>query len=110
MIAQFKIGVQHSWQILGRFWRHFKGGISVQVSCWRTKLNKKASAFVRANKAVKGRPNMKVACFARWVDEDLLQNHALEPGYPHKRSQETARKWLHELGFCVLDSKKRHSH
>ena len=69
-------------------------------------LNKKASMFVRANKAVKGRPNMKVACFARWVNEDLLPNHALEPGYPRKISQETARKWLHELGFCVLDSKK----
>ena len=58
-------------------------------------LNKKASTFVRANKAV-----------ARWVNEDLLPNHALEPGYPRKISQETARKWLHELGFCVLDSKK----
>ena len=69
-------------------------------------LNKKACEFVRANKAVKGRPNMKIACFARWVNEDLLPNHALEPGYPRKISQETARRWLHELGFCVLDSKK----
>ena len=36
----------------------------------------------------------------------LLLNHVLEPGYPRKISQETVRKWLHELGFCVLDSKK----
>ena len=69
-------------------------------------LNKKASTFVRANKAIKGRPNMKVACFARWVNENLPLNHALEPGYPRQISQEIARKWLHELGFCVLDSKK----
>ena len=45
-------------------------------------LSKKASAFMRVNKAVKGCPHMKVACFARWVNEDLLSNHALEPGYP----------------------------
>ena len=69
-------------------------------------LNKKACAFVRANKAIKGRPNMKIACFARWVNEDLLPNHTLEPGYPCRISQETARKWLHELGFCVSIQKK----
>ena len=63
-----------------------------------------ACAFVRANKAK--HPNMKIACFARWVNEDLLPNHTLEPGYPRRISQETARKWLDELGFCVLDSKK----
>ena len=49
---------------------------------------------------------MNVACFARWVNEDLLLNHAFEPGYPHKISQETARKWVHELCYHVLDSKK----
>ena len=49
---------------------------------------------------------MKIASFARWVNEELLPNHALEPGYPRKVSRETARKWLHELGFCVFDSKK----
>ena len=61
---------------------------------------------MRANKAVKGRPNMKVACFARWVNEDLLLNHALEAGYPGKISQETARKWIRELCYRVHDSKK----
>ena len=35
-----------------------------------------------------------------------LTNHALEPGYPCKRSQETARKWLHDLGFVSSIPKK----
>ena len=36
----------------------------------------------------------------------LLPNHALDPGFPQKISCETARKWLHELGFSVIDAKK----
>jgi hypothetical protein len=35
-----------------------------------------------------------------------VNDDVLEPGYPHKISVETARKWLHELGFMVLDPKK----
>ena len=91
----------------GSFPETLQGRYQRKGVLWQNEeLNKKASAFVRANAAKKGHPNMKIACFARWVNEDLLPNHALESGYPCKLSQETARKWLHELGFCVLDSKK----
>ena len=30
----------------------------------------------------------------------------LEPGYPRKVSVQTARKWMHELGFEVVVKKK----
>ena len=44
--------------------------------------------------------------FCRWVNESPLPNSILDPGYPRTVSVETARKWLHELGFEVLDKKK----
>ena len=70
------------------------------------KLNKYASKFVRENAAVKGRPNMTASSFCQWVNESLLPNEGLEPGYPRRVSVDTARKWLHELGCSVLDQKK----
>ena len=36
----------------------------------------------------------------------LLPNSTLEPGFPRKIGLETARKWLHHLGFEVLTAKK----
>ena len=40
------------------------------------------------------------------MNQTLLPNHGLEPGFPCKVSSEIARKWLHELGFSVIDAKK----
>ena len=40
------------------------------------------------------------------MNEDLLSNETLEPGFPRKISVETARKWMHELGFEVVTKKK----
>jgi len=36
----------------------------------------------------------------------MLTSETLEPGFPRKISVETARHWLHELGFEVLTVKK----
>ncbi len=44
--------------------------------------------------------------FSKWVNKYLLLNSTLEPGFPRSISVETARKWLHELGFEVLTAKK----
>lgn len=44
--------------------------------------------------------------FCCWVNEELLPNSSLEPGFPRKVSIETARKWLHHLGFEVLTPSK----
>ena len=69
-------------------------------------LNDAASNYVRANAVVKGKPNMTAITFCLWVNESLLPNGILEPGYPRRVSVQTARKWLHELGFQILDKKK----
>ena len=39
-------------------------------------------------------------------NEELLPNEILEPGFPRYISVETARKWLHEMGFEVLAADK----
>lgn len=69
-------------------------------------LNKKASEYVRANAAVEGKPNLTSIEFCKWVNKTLLPNSTLEPGFPRRISVETARKWLHEMGFEVLTAKK----
>ena len=69
-------------------------------------LNKKANQYVRSNAAVKGRPNLTSIDFCCWVNESLLPNSTLEPGFPRKICLETARKWLHQLCFEVLTTQK----
>ena len=69
-------------------------------------FNQKAADYVRQNAAVKGRPNLTSIDFCRWVNDFLLPNTTLEPGYPRKISIETARLWLHHLGFEVLKAQK----
>ena len=66
-------------------------------------LNRKA---VRENASVKGKPNMNLRSFTSWVNECLLPFQSLEPGYPRQVSIETARKWLHHLGFSIICPKK----
>ena len=69
-------------------------------------LNKKAVEYVRDNVSVKGRPNLTTVTFCKWVNEYFLPNCTLEPGFPRKISLETARLWLHHLGFEVLTVRK----
>lgn len=74
---------------------------------WKNEtLNKKATRFIRGNAAVKGKPNLTVSIFCQWVNEKLLPNETLEPGFPRRIAIETARKWMHEMGFQVLTAKK----
>lgn len=69
-------------------------------------LNRKATKFVRENSNKKGQPNLTIAGFCHWVNNDLLPNETLEPGYPRKISVETARQWMHQLGFEVVCKRK----
>ena len=69
-------------------------------------LNKDLRQYVRENANVKGEPNMTTASLCQWVNNELLSNHVLEPGFPRKISIDTARRWLHHLEFRVLDRKK----
>ena len=65
-----------------------------------------AVEYVRANAAVKGRPNLTSVDFCKWVNESVLPNCTREPGFPRKVGLETARLWLHHLGFEVLTARK----
>ena len=69
-------------------------------------LNRKATEHIRSNNVVKGRPNLTVAGFCEWINEELLPNATLGPGFPRRVSIETARCWLHELGFSVMRAQK----
>ena len=64
-------------------------------------LNSKACEYVRENANVKGQAILTSGSFCSWVNEYLLPNSCLEPGFPRKISIETARQWLHHLGFEV---------
>ena len=66
----------------------------------------KARVYVRENSAPRGRPNLTASSFCQWVNNELLPNSVLEPGYPRRVSVETARKWLHALGFEILQRSK----
>lgn len=74
---------------------------------WRNEdLNKKAARYIRENAFVKGRANLTAGSFCSWINQELLPNETVEPGFPRKVSVDTARTWMHELGFEVLLSKK----
>ena len=66
----------------------------------------RARVYVRENAAPRGRPNLTASAFCQWVNNELLPNSVLEPGYPRRVSVETARKWLHELRFEILQQSK----
>ena len=44
-------------------------------------VSMKAARYICANAAVKGSPNLTVGRFSKWVNEDLLPNETLEPGF-----------------------------
>ena len=75
---------------------------------WKNEdLNKKAARYIRENAFVKGRrANLTAGSFCSWVNEELLPNETLEPGFPRRVSVDTARVWMHEMGFEVLVTKK----
>ena len=50
--------------------------------------------------------NLTCATFCKCVNESLLDNNVLEPGYPRRISWATARRWLHNLGFRVIKKQK----
>ena len=84
-----------------------QGGYQRSGILWTNEeLNRKAAKFIRENAAVKGRPNLTAGMFCQWVNEDLLPNEMLEPGFPRSIALETGRKWMHELGFEIVHAKK----
>ena len=66
-------------------------------------LNETIRKYVQENAALKGCPNMTAMSFTTWVNTELLSSQVLELGFPRNISVETGRKWLHELGFFIVD-------
>ena len=48
---------------------------------------------------------MTISSFCSWVNNGLLPNCTLEPGF-RQIARESSRKWLHYLGFDYLTPKK----
>ena len=69
-------------------------------------LNKKAREFVEANASVKGKKDLTAAAFCHWINEVLLHNSVLEPGFPRRVALTTALRWLHNLGFQVIKKER----
>ena len=70
------------------------------------KLNKKATVYIHKNASVKRQLNLTTGKFCQWVNDDLLMRTTLEPEFPRKIGIETSRKWVHELGFAVVQKQK----
>ena len=66
-----------------------------------------ALEWVRTHAYVKGKPNMTATDFCTWINSSLLpkvvEHH---PSAPTKISVRTASRWLHNLGFEKVSSKK----
>ena len=54
----------------------------------------------------RGNPNLTILIFCEWANSDLLPSSSLEPHYPRKVGVETCRRWMHELGFEIVDGRK----
>ena len=49
-------------------------------------LCERATVYVRENAAPRGRPNLTASAFCQWVNNELLPNYILDPGYPRRVS------------------------
>lgn len=65
-----------------------------------------APKYLKEHLTFNGDLLLTVSMFCQWVNDDLLPNESLEPAFPTRISNETARKWMHELGFGANLGKK----
>ena len=91
----------------GSFPDSLQGKYQREGVLWQNEdLNRLATNYVRENSFVKGKPNLTNSMFCKWVNEVLLPNEVLDPGFPRSVSIKTSRKWLHFLGFSMKGHKK----
>lgn len=62
--------------------------------------------YICQNLPPKGKPNLTATSFCTWINNSLLPSEVLDPTLPRCISVETARRWLHELGFTIMNRKK----
>ena len=103
----FESGDQFCLRNAGSFPDNEQGHYQRQGILWQhEELCEAARDHIRSNAVVNGQPNMTAVSFCYWVNESLLPNSVLDPGYPRQICLETTCKGLHKLGFHVLDKKK----
>ena len=91
----------------GSFPDSLQGKYQREGVLWQNEeLNRLATNYVRESAFAKGKPNLTNSTFCKWVNEVLLPNQVLDPGFPRSVSIETSRKWLHFLGFSMRGHKK----
>lgn len=84
-----------------------QGKYQRQGVLWQNEeLNHALWRYVRENACAEGRPNMTALSFCHWVNDELLPNQTLSPGYPRRISIETAHTCLHKLEFHILGQKR----
>ena len=80
----------------GSFPDSLQGKYQREGVLWQNKdLNCLATNYVRENDFVKVKPNLTNSMLYKWVNEVLLPNEVLDPGFSHSVSIETSHKWLH---------------
>ena len=92
-------GREFSFYARGKYSRH---SIISNEDC-----RAKASKWARDNSCVRGSPNMTVAHFAQYINNDLLPSLRLPPGFPASISISTAGRFLHSLGFERVSANRK---
>ena len=86
---------------------HVQGKYQREGVLWQNEeLNRLATNYIRENAITKGKPSLTNGKFCKWVNEVLLPNQVLDPGFPRSVSIESSRKWLHFLGFSKRGHQK----
>lgn len=129
LVTNLKFGVTEAAEMIGgllaksgrtirEWWTQFRANDDVfpdtlqgkysrpGVLCQNEELDKHAVKYVRQNLAPKGKPNLTATSFCTWVNNSLLPSQVLDPTLPRRISIESARRWLHELGFTIMNRKK----
>ena len=82
-------------------------GKYARPTLWQNEeLNLEAKTFIRQNASVPGKPNLTAAAFCDWVNNDLLPRSELDPAMPTNIGVVTANRWMHELGFSIIQKNK----
>lgn len=71
-----------------------------------SRLPKESLARLSEQAYDKHQPSMTAITFVNWVNTDSLPNNHILPSLSQSITPQIARKWLHNLGFCSISSKK----
>ena len=69
----------------------------------REDLNETVTKYIRENTDVKGKPNLTIRTFCNWVNEDLLPNETLKPGFPERFQWKPKGSGCMSLGLMFIE-------